>query len=105
MEKDLIVKETKSKTIQRQILEGRRVEIFNSEKSKTLVKIRYNNGDIDGTQKWRIIIADEEYYASEIKINCPTRTSTETFEAVGEKHHIVCDATMITFEKKLATIN
>lgn len=105
MEKELDTKETKLQTIQRQILDGRRVELFNSEKSTTLVRIRYNNLDTDGTQKWRVITGDDEYYTSEVKINCPTRTATETFEMVGEKHHIVCDAIMIVFEKKIATIN
>ena len=105
MEVGSVTKETKSQTIQRQILEGRKVELFNSEKSTTLVRIRYNNLDTDGNQKWRVLIGNEEYYTSEIKINCPTRTATETFEEVGEKHHIVCEATMIVFEKKIATIH
>lgn len=97
-------KETKVQTIQRQILDGRKVALVSSEKITTLVRIRYNNTDTDGTKKWRIIIDEEEYHTSEIKISCPTRTLTETLEEIGEKHHIVCDATGIIFENNIATI-
>ena len=97
-------KETKVQTIQRQILDGRKVALVSSEKLTTLVRIRYNNTDTDGTQKWRVIIDDEEFFTSEIKISIPTRTLTETFEGIGEKHHFVCDATGVIFENNVATI-
>lgn len=97
-------KETKVQTTQRQILDGRKVALVSSEKLTTLVRIRYNNSDTDGTKKWRIIIDNQEFHTSEIKISCPTRTLTETFEEVGEKHHIVCDATGVIFENNVATI-
>jgi hypothetical protein len=61
--------ETKTQTIQRNILEGRKVALVSSEKPTTLVRIRYNNTDTDGTQKWRVIIDDEEFFTSEIKIS------------------------------------
>jgi hypothetical protein len=104
MEKDLKAKEKKIKTIQRQILDGRKVQLISSEKLTSLVRLRYNNTDTDGTKKWRIIIHEEEYHTSEIKISCPTRTLTENFEGIGEKHHIVCDAVGIIFENNIATI-
>ena len=40
-------KETKVQTIQRQILDGRKVALVSSEKLTTLVRIRYNNSDTD----------------------------------------------------------
>ena len=43
-------------------------------------------------------------HTSEIQINCPTRTLTEEFEGVGEKHHIVCDTTGVVFENNKAII-
>jgi hypothetical protein len=106
MEKNLKTKETKTQAIQRQIFDGRKVVIIGSRENKptALVRIRYNNTDTNGTQKWRIIIDNEEYRTSEIKINCPTRTLTEKFEEIGEKHHIVCDAKEVIFEKNIATI-
>jgi hypothetical protein len=96
--------ESKTQTIQRNILEGRKVALVSSEKLTTLVRIRYNNTDTDGTQKWRVIIDNQEFHTSEIKISCPTRTLTETFDGIGEKHHIVCDATGVIFENNIATI-
>jgi len=96
--------ETKNQIIQRNILEGRKVALISSEKLTSLVRIRYNNNDTDGTQKWRVIIDDQEFQTSEIKISIPTRTLTETFEGIGEKHHIVCDATGVIFENNKATI-
>jgi hypothetical protein len=96
--------ETKTQTIQRNILEGRKVAIISNEKLTTLVRIRYNNNDIDGTQKWRVIIDNQEFQTSEIKISIPTRTLTETFDEIGEKHHIVCDATGVIFENNKANI-
>jgi len=96
--------ETKNQIIQRNILEGRKVALISSEKLTSLVRIRYNNNDTDGTQKWRVIIDDQEFQTSEIKISIPTRTLTETFEGIGEKHHIVCDATGVIFENNIATI-
>jgi len=100
----MMEKETKVQAIQRQILDGRKVALVSSEKLTTLVRIRYNNNDTDGTQKWRIIIDDQEFQTSEIKISIPTRTLTETFEGIGKKHHFVCDSTGIIFENNIATI-
>ena len=96
--------ETKTQTIQRNILEGRKVALVSSEKLTTLVRIRYNNTDTDGTQKWRVIIDDEEFFTSEIKISIPTRTLTETFEGIGEKHHFGCDSKVVIFENNIANI-
>lgn len=96
--------ENKTQIIQKNILEGRKVAIINSEKLSTLVRVRYNNSDTDGTQKWRVIIDNQEFHTSEIKISCPTRTLTETFEEIGEKHHIVCDAKGVIFENNVANI-
>jgi len=97
-------KETKVQAIQSRILCGSKVLLKSVENPTTLVRVRYNNNDTDGTKKWRVIIQEEEYHTSEIKISCPTRTLTETFEGIGEKHHLVCDATGIVFENNVATI-
>jgi hypothetical protein len=102
--KDIQKGATKNQIIQTNILEGRKVALISSEKITSLVRIRYNNNDTDGTQKWRVIIDDQEFQTSEIKISIPTRTLTETFEGIGEKHHIVCDATGVIFENNKATI-
>jgi len=96
--------ETKTQIIQTNILEGRKVALVSSEKLTSLVRIIYNNNDTDGTQKWRVIIDDQEFKTSEIKISIPTRTLTETFEGIGEKHHFVCDSKVVIFENNVANI-
>jgi hypothetical protein len=91
-------------TIQKFIVEGREV-VMKKENETSFVRIRMNNMDTDGTEKWRIIINGNEFHTSEIIINCPTRTFSEKFEDVGVKHHIVCDAKEIIFKNNIATVN
>ena len=90
-------------SIQKFILEGREV-VLKKENETSFVRIRFNNMDTDGTQKWRIIINGNEFQTAEIIINCATRTLTEKFEDVGIKHHVVCDAKEIIFKNNIATI-
>jgi hypothetical protein len=92
-----------TEVLQKYILEGRKV-VLKKENETSFVRIRYNNMDVDGLEKWRVIINGNEFRTSEIIINCPTRTFSEKFEDVGVKHHIVCDAKEIIFEKNIATI-
>ena len=91
-------------SIQKFIVEGREV-VMKKENETSFVRIRFNNMDTDGTEKWRIIINGNEFHTSEIIINCPTRTFTEKFEDVGIKHHVVCDAKEIIFKNNIATVN
>ena len=90
-------------SIQKFIVEGREV-VMKKENETSFVRIRFNNSDTDGTEKWRIIINGNEFRTSEIIVNCPTRTFTEKFEDVGVKHHVVCDAKEIIFKNNIATI-
>jgi pimeloyl-CoA synthetase len=97
-------KETnQTETIQKYILEGRKV-VIKKEGETSFVRIRINNMDTDGNEKWRLNVNGNEFHTSEIIINCSTRTFTEKFEDVGIKHHIVCDAKEIIFEKNIANI-
>ena len=90
-------------TIQKYILEGRKV-LIKKENETSFVRIRFNNNDTDGTQKWRVIINGNLLHTSEIVVNCQARTLTETFEDVGVKHHFICHATEILFENNIAYI-
>jgi hypothetical protein len=90
-------------TIQKYILEGRKV-LLKKENETSFVRIRFNNNDTDGTTKWRVIINGNLLHASEVVINCQTRTLTETFEDVGVKHHFTCQANEILFENNIAYI-
>jgi hypothetical protein len=96
--------ETQTQTIQRSIKEGRQV-IMKKENESLFVRIRFNNMDTDGSEKWRILVNGNEFLTSEIIINCNTRTLTENFVDVGIKHHIVCDAKEVIFKDNIATIN
>jgi len=95
---------TAKETIQKFISEGREV-VMMKENETSFVRIRFNNDDTDGTNKWRILINGNEFYTSEIIINCPTRTLTEKFEEIGIKHHIVCEAKKIVFKGNMANID
>ena len=94
---------TAKDTIQKYISEGREV-VMMKENETSFVRIRFNNEDTDGTEKWRILINGNEFHTSEIIINCPTRTLTENFDDVGIKHHIVCDAKEIVFKNNIANV-
>lgn len=97
-------KETNAtETIQKYILEGRKV-VIKKEGETSFVRIRINNMNTDGNEKWRLIVNGNEFQTSEIIINCFTKTFTEKFENGGIKHHIVCDAKEIIFEKNIANI-
>jgi hypothetical protein len=104
MAKTTKVVETQTQTIQRNILEGRQV-VMKKENETSFIRIRFNNDDTDGSEKWRILVNGNEFHTSEIIINCPTRTLTEKFEDVGIKHHIVCDAKEVVFKDNVAIIN
>lgn len=90
-------------TIQKYILEGRKV-LIKKENETSFVRIRFNNNDTDGTTKWRVIINGNLFHTSEIVFNCQTRTMTENFDEVGIKHHIVCNANEIIFKNNVAYI-
>lgn len=96
--------QTQTEIIQENIKEGRLV-VMRKEDETLFVRIRFNNMDTDGSEKWRLIVNGNEFYTSEIIINCPTKTFSEKFEEIGVKHHIVCDAKDITFKNNIATIN
>lgn len=101
-------KETKQvgavEAIQKFIAEGREV-IIKKENDTSLVRIRQNSMDINGSEKWRVIINGNEFRTNEVIINCPTRTMTEIVKEVGVKNHIGCDAKEIVFKYNIATIN
>ena len=90
--------------IQRFILEGREV-ILKKENETSFVRIRNNEEDTDGTQKWLVLINGNELRTSEVIVNCQVRTLTEEFQEIGVKHHFVCDAKEIIFKNNIATVN
>ena len=99
-----IAEEVVASQIQEYISEGRQV-LIKKEGEKTHVSIRYNNMDTDGSKKWRLLLNGNEFLASEIFINIPTRTESIEIEGVGIKHHIGCLANQIEFKETKAHIN
>jgi hypothetical protein len=75
------------------------------EHESLFVRIKFNDDDTDGSEKWRLLINGNEFYTREILINCPTRTLTEKFEDIGIKHHVVCEAKEVIFKDNVAIIN
>jgi hypothetical protein len=89
--------------IQQFIIEGKKI-LF-QEESKIFVEIRFNHNDIDGTRKWRVIFNGNEFHTSEIFIEIPCKTESKFHEELqGYKHHIVCNALTITFDKNICVI-
>lgn len=90
-------------SIQKLIIEGNKV-LF-KEDGVIFVQIRFNNNDVDGTRKWRVIFNGNEFHTSEIFVEIPSRTESKFYEDLGEyKHHIVCKANTVNFEKNICTI-
>ena len=102
---EYLQKKSQSKdSVQELILIGRKI-VFKEEDKNIFVEIRFNNNDIDGTRKWRVIFKGCEFHTKEIFIQVPTRTESKFSEELGGyKHHIVCDAKEIIFENNIATI-
>ena len=95
---------TTTEILQNQILEGRKT-LLKKEFGKQKIQIRFNNKDLDGTTKWRVIVDDIEFYTSEIRILIESRTQSEFFADLQEvKHHIIVDATQVEFNNNIAYI-
>jgi hypothetical protein len=96
---------TKKDNLQKFILEGRKV-LVKKTSGKQKIQIRFNNNDIDGTKKWRVIVDGIEFYTSEIIILIESRTETEFFEDLLEyKHHIVVESNQVEFQDNKAYIS
>ena len=86
------------------IIEGRK--LFFKENQPMFVEIRFNNNDVDGTRKWRVIFSGKEFHTAEIFIEIPCKTESKFYEDLGGyKHHIVADAKEVVFDKLIAYIN
>ncbi len=67
---------------------------------KTLVKIRFNTkySPTDPQSKeWRVIVSGLENFCNHITIHCPSHTSKDYIEDVGDKWHITCEAEQISY--------
>ena len=74
-----------SNVIQNFIIEGRK--LFFKEKQPMFVEIRFNNNDVDGTRKWRVIFSGKEFHTAEIFIEIPCKTESKFHEELGGYKH------------------
>lgn len=62
------------------------------------VSIRYNHDSGDSNLKWRVLIDGKENLASDVEVLTASTTTKDVIEGVGEKYHITCDPSIITWE-------
>jgi hypothetical protein len=99
------LKEASVETLQRYIIEGKKILLKKPEK-KQFIQIRFNLNDVDGTRKWRVIVDGIEFHTKEVFINCQSRTESEYYpELQGYKHHIVIDSNQVEFINNTANIS
>lgn len=62
------------------------------------VKIRYNtNAKLEDDLHWRVLINGVEHLASNVIVNCKSYTTKDYIEGVGDKWHISCNPSEITW--------
>jgi hypothetical protein len=68
---------------------------------KNEVKIRFNTHykPNDGSKEWRVLVNGLENFCNHITINCPSSTTKDFIEGVGDKWHISCNPTHIKYIK------
>lgn len=67
---------------------------------KQEVKIRFNTNYKESdpsTKEWRVLIDGKEHFCNHVKVNCPSQTTRDLIEGVGQKWHISCEASGIEF--------
>jgi uncharacterized membrane protein len=62
------------------------------------VSIRYNHDSDNTNLKWRVLIDGKENLASDVEVLTASTTTKDTIEGVGEKYHITCDPSVVTWE-------
>jgi uncharacterized membrane protein len=62
------------------------------------VSIRYNHDSGNTNLKWRVLIDDKENLASDVEVLTASTTTKDIIEGVGEKYHITCDPSVVTWE-------
>lgn len=71
-------------------------------KQKMQIKIRFNTNYKEGDnqiKEWRVIVDGVENFCNHVTVNCPSKTSKDFIEGVGNKWHISCEANSIEYVK------
>jgi hypothetical protein len=70
-----------------------------------IVKLRYKtDAKPEDELQWRVLIDGIEHHASEVRIFCPSFTTKDMIDGVGEKWHMSCNANMIEWKNKICII-
>lgn len=70
------------------------------ENNPQIVKIRFNTNYIDGDpfiKEWRVIVNNVEFFCNNVSILCPSFTTKDIIENVGNKWHISCQPSSIEY--------
>lgn len=72
---------------------------YNMTAKKIEVKVRFNTNYKlgDGSKEWRVLIDGVENFCNHVIINCPSSTTKDYIEGVGDKWHITCFASRIEY--------
>ena len=65
-----------------------------------IVKIRFNTNFVEGSpsiKEWRVLINNQEYFCNHVSIFCPSFTTKDIIENVGEKWHISCNPAHVEY--------
>lgn len=69
-------------------------------KERLQIKIRFNTNYKENdilTKEWRVIVNGVENFCNHVTVNCPSKTSKDYIEGVGNKWHISCEANGIEY--------
>ncbi|HXU28101.1 MAG TPA: hypothetical protein VN698_12800 [Bacteroidia bacterium] len=69
-------------------------------KERLQIKIRFNTNyreEDTQTKEWRVIVNGVENFCNHVSVNCPSKTSKDFIEGVGNKWHISCEAERIEY--------
>jgi hypothetical protein len=69
-------------------------------KKRLQIKIRFNTNykeEDTQTKEWRVIVNGVENFCNHVTVNCPSKTSKDFIEGVGNKWHISCEANSIEY--------
>lgn len=69
---------------------------------KLQVRIRFNTHYKEGdasTKEWRVLVNGFENFCNHVQVNCPSQTSKDFIEGVGQKWHISCIASHVEYVK------
>jgi hypothetical protein len=75
--------------------------------SKFSVRIRFNTNfreEDKSSKEWRVLVDGVENFCNQVRILCPSETTKDQIEGVGNKWHISCNPARIEYVKDEAAV-